>query len=51
VIKNVPVINEAVAKWQWDWLQRKIGSVKGRVEKPTGSDGNAVRSAYNVAHI
>lgn len=40
VIKNVPVINEAVAKWQWDWLQRKIGSVKGRVEKPTGSDGD-----------
>jgi hypothetical protein len=40
VIKNIPALNNARAKWTWEWLNRKIGTTQGRVELPSGTDGD-----------
>ena len=48
VIKNVPAINSALHKWTWGFLDRKIGQLRGRVEKPTGTDGDG---AFGNNHL
>jgi hypothetical protein len=48
VITNVPAINSAVHKWTWDFLDGKIGSQVGHIEKPTGSKGDG---AFGNNHL
>jgi hypothetical protein len=48
VITNVPAINSAVHKWTWDFLDAKVGQLRGHVEKPTGTKGDG---AFGNNHL